>query len=98
MSDGKTRLRVEYSNKRIFFIIASSNVNCFDGWNERFAEPYVTMNGLASIFMRSENASEVIVPNSHYYDPNGNADSAAMKLIEIISKTIGTEPLFVQRY
>ncbi|WP_290726523.1 hypothetical protein [Fibrobacter sp. UBA2449] len=94
----KIRLRVEYADDQIFYIISSSNANEIDNWDQLIGEPYVIPNGLASILMRSDNARKIRLDKSFYFKPGGDASEAADELIERITKAVGSKPIFKQRY
>lgn len=96
--DDKIRLRVEYSDNRVFYIISTTNANNTASWAQKIGQPYVNPNGLASVFMRSDNAQNVKLNSLHCYIPYGNALMAADSLVDTISRAVGAEPLFKQRY
>lgn len=92
--------RVEYSNGAVYHIIASTNVDKMTNWNAYFPNQiYSEKNGLASLFMKSENAQDLFGLNKNVFIPGGNAQAAAEDLISrlnLLNKE--SKPLFKMEY
>lgn len=91
--------RIEYKNRAIYHIIASSDVEKGDAWDKYFETPFKQKNGVASLFLKSDGAPALNEKEKNIYVPDGDAEEAAEKLINRISKKNNvTEPEFKTRY
>jgi hypothetical protein len=92
--------RVEYSNGAVYHIIASTNVDQMENWNTYFPnQNYEAQNGLASLFMKSEKARDLMRKDKNVFVQNGNAREAAGILIDrlnVLNKE--SKPLFEMEY
>lgn len=94
----RIRLRVVFENNCIFHIISTTNAIEVENWLQKIGTPYVNPNGLASIIMRSEEATKIQLNSIHCFLPYGNAVTAADALVENIKNATNLKLLFKQRY
>ena len=94
--------RVEYSNGAVYHIIASTNVDQMENWNNYFPnQNFNAQNGLASLFMKSDTAVglEENEKNIFMSGPGQNARTAAFELINRLNqKNHEPSPLFLTEY
>lgn len=99
MPQETTHYRIEYPNGSVYHIVASTNVEQMDNWDEYFQVPFNERNGLASLFMTSDGAKKPKEKEKNLFDPEGDAHSAAKKLIEKLNELNGVkQPLFSTEY
>lgn len=91
--------RVEFEGGAIYHIIASSNVEKMEDWSNYFNDQFTQTNGVASLVMKSDEAKALEENEKNVFDPEGNAHSAAKKLINILkNKYNGQTPIFCVEY
>lgn len=91
--------RVEYEGRIIYHIIASSDVAEIPNWCDFFSKPYNQKNGIASVFMKSDNAPALGKNEKNIYVPGEDADKAVQEMVLLLNKkNNGKTPIFMIRY
>ena len=91
--------RVEYSSGAVYHLLASTDCEKCDGFDDYFRGiEYTPRNGVASVVSCSENAKKLDKYDQNLFMPHGTARRAAEQLIERLNKLNKAEPLFVIDY
>ena len=91
--------RVEYSSGAVYHLLASTDCDNCDGFDDYFRGiEYTPRNGVASLVSSSENAKTLDKYDQNVFVPHGTARRAAEQLIERLNKLNKAEPLFVTDY
>lgn len=91
--------RVEYSSGAVYHLLASTDCEKCDGFDDYFRGiEYTPRNGVASLFSWTGNAKPLDEYEKNLFLPHGTARQAAEMLIERLNKLNKAEPLFVTDY